>query len=203
TLDGQFANAGLPQPGEPVTIGGGAVAIGNTPIHVTRLSDYQMPRIDPTRIAVAHARLRTIAGEYLQSSEIPAETINTLRLEPAAALDQLLGRGSGLTPFGDDIVCGMLATLLASRDSCAAELRDRVLALAPDRTTSLSATLLRRAAAGDVLPVFADAAIAVTQHDEHASERIRRLLSIGHTSGAGMLLGFSVALDHITLRSCS
>ncbi len=203
TLDGEFSASGLPQPGDLVTIGAGFVTIADIQVRVARLSDYRMPKFAPNSIAITNARLRTVAGESLQSTELPAELINDFRVEPAESVHLLLGRGSGLTPFGDDVTCGMLATLLATGDACAMALRERVLDLAPDRTTSLSATLLRRAAEGDVLPVFADAVSSLAQEDENASERIQRLLSIGHTSGAGMLLGFSIALDHITLRSCS
>lgn len=203
TLDGQFSTSGNPQTGDIVTIGDGVAMISGTEVHVARLVDFQMPAIAPEHIQTMRTRLGEIAGESLQSAEIPAEVLEILRANPSEAVPLLLGRGSGLTPFGDDVVCGTLATLLTFDDPCAAPLRATALELAPDRTTSLSATLIRRAAEGDVLPVFANAVTALAYHPEKATENINRLLSIGHTSGAGMLLGFSVALDHITMRSCS
>src|SRR5262249_13546495 len=59
----------------------------------------------------------------------------------------LLGRGPGLTPAGDDVLAGLLAGRAAYGPDDRA-LADDICALAPSRTTALSAALLRHAARG-------------------------------------------------------
>jgi Protein of unknown function (DUF2877) len=93
----------------------------------------------------------------------------------------LAGRGPGLTPLGDDILIGYIgAAALAGLDlSHLAEQAAR-------RTSALSATLLRRAAAGE-LP---EPAHALLERGE-----IDPLLRFGATSGKGIVLGISLYLE--------
>jgi hypothetical protein len=102
----------------------------------------------------------------------------------------LIGRGDGLTPLGDDVVCGWLAVLVATarlEDDLAAAVRGVL-----DRTTLLSAALLDCALHGEVLPEFASYVAGLGQPGEDAAtERLRR---IGHTSGAGLWWGARHAL---------
>jgi hypothetical protein len=93
---------------------------------------------------------------------------------------RLLGRGPGLTPFGDDVLAGALVTLGALGDPGFARLGAVVDALAPARTTFVSAALLRHAARGECVPELA----AVL---DGGSPGV--LLRVGHTSGAGLALG--------------
>lgn len=188
--------------GDDVTIGSGSVRLGDTEVRIGRFVDYRMHRLPSADVTSMRGHLLATTGESSQSAEIQPAVLELLRTTPADALPSVLGLGSGLTPFGDDVVCGMLATLLANDDACAPGLRDEVLRLAPHRTTALSATLLRRAADGDVLPAFADLVRALHDDPDHVSTSIAQLLSIGHTSGAGMMLGLRIALDHIITRSC-
>jgi len=102
----------------------------------------------------------------------------------------LLGRGDGLTPYGDDVLCGWLAVHRASghpTDAVDAAVRE----LLP-RTTSLSAALLECAMHGEVIPEFAAYVAALdTAGEEAAAGRLR---AVGHTSGAGLLQGAEWAL---------
>ncbi len=205
-----FGSRRTPRPGDPVTVGGGVIDFGGVMVRVGRLADYAMPRIDADSAELMRARLaecQTRAGDTgtgtpSQTAEIDAATRALLRTRPDLALDWVLGRGSGLTPLGDDVLCGVLATLIAADDPCAPRLRRRIRQLAPARTTSLSATLLRRAGEGDALPAFADVVRALMSGSDRAPARVKRLSHVGHTSGAGMLLGLQLALDHLTARSC-
>lgn len=188
--------------GDEVTIGSGLVDFGGSQVRVGRYVDFRMPAFDPGSARRMRDRLEQSIDRSSHPPEIQPTVLATLRDRPVDALMQMLGNGSGLTPFGDDVVCAMMATLLAAADRCAPALCAQAVALAPTRTTSLSATLLCRAAQGDVLPAFADVVTALGHQPDHAAERIARLLTIGHTSGAGMLLGLHCALDHIITRSC-
>lgn len=202
TLDALLDQGRPPAVGDEVTIGSGLVDFGASKVRVGRYVDFRMLAFDPSSAVQMRERLERSTGESSHPTEIDPAALMTLRDRPSEALMQLLGNGSGLTPFGDDVVCAMMATLLAAADPCAAALCKQAVALAPTRTTSLSATLLCRAAQGDVLPAFADVVSALIDQPDQAAVRITRLLTIGHTSGAGMLLGLHLALDHIITRSC-
>ena len=95
---------------------------------------------------------------------------------------RLAGRGSGLTPAGDDILAGYAAglTLFHGRRQEAEE----IAAVAAPRTSSLSATLLRHAARGE-LPEPAHRLL-----EDGDPEPLRRF---GHSSGRALLLGLALA----------
>ena len=111
----------------------------------------------------------------------------------AAAGAELIGRGPGLTPEGDDVLAGV-AGVVASGPWPEA-LRDAwVRALLGDdlrrRTTALSATLLELAAAGmgpEPLQALVGGRVAA----------LDRLLRVGHTSGRAYALGAATALAHV------
>jgi hypothetical protein len=119
---------------------------------------------------------------------------------PTSAVAQLLGRGPGLTPTGDDVLAGALVTLAALGSPMTPTLGQAVLAAAPDATTTVSTGLLRRAASGECIPQLADLLTAVGgggNADPAAGPLPRAagaLLAVGHCSGAGLLHGVLVAL---------
>lgn len=195
-------------------VGDGALALGETDVVATRFWDPSVPgRRDRdhsaarARLAAAtetgHAASRTAAV----TAELPPEALERLAAGEPAAAEPLLGLGSGLTPVGDDVLCGALATL-ASAERLPTALADTVRHLAPGRTTALSVTLLGCAAAGQVLPEFrrllvdldVPAAPGGAAPDPLAAD-VADLLRVGHTSGAGLLLGATLALRHLASRS--
>jgi hypothetical protein len=97
---------------------------------------------------------------------------------PEPLVSELAGLGPGLTPAGDDLLAGYIAGLVLLHGQ-----RKKAIRLADDaaaRTGSLSATLLRHAALGEVPePV----------HALLATGDARPLLSFGHSSGAAWLRG--------------
>ena len=133
----------------------GVLHLGAEPVVVGRLVDVQVPRLPLTG-------------------------------QPGAVdVADLMGRGDGLTPYGDDVLCGWLAvTRGAGIETPEVDAQVRKLA---GTTTLLSATLLECAMAGEVIPEFA-AWLAGTGPVE-AVERI------GHTSGRGLVEGARRAMS--------
>jgi hypothetical protein len=119
----------------------------------------------------------------------------------------LLGLGQGLTPAGDDFLCGfLLAGYTLEQVFPAAQrlinLTNRILAEAPKKTTALSAALLVCAARGEAderLLMVLDWLAGDISTLEDTKEA---LLSYGHSSGMdalpGMLAG--IILQHYELQ---
>jgi len=108
----------------------------------------------------------------------------------AAVVEEVVGRGDGLTPLGDDVLCGWLAAHRAA-DVATPDVDDAVRRALP-RTTTLSATLLECALAGDV----ADLAAAYLRSLGGPAEAGARaaLTRLGHSSGEGLASGIDLAL---------
>jgi hypothetical protein len=106
---------------------------------------------------------------------------------PAHAVRDLVGLGHGLTPSGDDFLAGALAALDALDQTNMHAALARAVIAAADRTTPLSATFLRAAAAGHVgESLHAMIAAVLTGDGDAALATARR---IGHTSGWDTLAG--------------
>jgi hypothetical protein len=95
---------------------------------------------------------------------------------------QLAGRGGGLTPSGDDLLCGYAAGLVLWHGR--SEEASAIARTASARTTLLSATLLRHAARAE-LPEPAHALL-----ERGDPEPLR---GFGHSSGRAILLGLALA----------
>jgi hypothetical protein len=137
------------------SVRGGVLHLGIEPVLIGRLVDVQVPRL-------------------------------ALRGQPGPVdVAALVGRGDGLTPYGDDVLCGWLAvTRGAGIETPDVDAQVRALATT---TTLLSATLMECAMAGEVVPEFA-AWLAGTGPVE-AVERI------GHSSGRGLVEGARLAMS--------
>jgi hypothetical protein len=105
----------------------------------------------------------------------------------------LLGLGPGLTPAGDDFLCGLLAGLRAFLPEWEGQylLANQLASLAGGRTTSLSHTLLAQAAHGVVIEPLA--AVVGTMGTGEGVRGLDELLAIGHSSGSDMLAGACLA----------
>jgi len=173
----------------------GTLLLTDSPLVVRRFVDVRVPRIDPGRLprrAAGPATEEEARPPRLPSGGPAAPQLEHLppRLD-ATTLRRLIGRGDGLTPLGDDVVCGWLAVLEAAGrldEGLAGEVRAVL-----DRTTLLSATLLECALHGEVLPEFMAYVAALGSPEEDAASE--RLMRIGHTSGAGLWWGARHALD--------
>lgn len=148
---------------------GGVLYLDNMPLKVGRLVDVTVPALRGGSRA---------AGEELSPDEVAG----------------LVGSGDGLTPYGDDVLCGWLAVHRAAGVETPvvdAAVRDNLA-----RTTTLSATLLDCAMHGEVIPEFAAYIAALgNPHDEDMAAAA--LEAVGHTSGEGLLEGARRALEEL------
>lgn len=102
----------------------------------------------------------------------------------------LIGRGPGLTPSGDDMLTGMLAVFIAVGMPVQLFLppADQLARL----TTSVSCSYLNSARVGEFsTPVLG--VMRSLQSGRDAGRALRRLLTVGHTSGADTVLGIALA----------
>ncbi|HTX73834.1 MAG TPA: DUF2877 domain-containing protein [Rectinemataceae bacterium] len=140
-----------------------------------------------------------LAVSCSSSSPLGAQTGSFV---PWKAVASLVGRGPGLTPSGDDFLCGWLAALRCGAGSAdgapapgPAEALSRATAQSLDATTDISASLLRCAMQGFWPEPLADLAAALA--DEREFEAIRaldELCRFGHSSGADIATGFLFGL---------
>jgi hypothetical protein len=111
-----------------------------------------------------------------------------LRLDPDSVA-AFIGHGEGLTPLGDDVVCGWLALHRAA--GVATHAVDDAVRRLLDRTTALSASLLDCALHGEVADLVADHLRALG--GPHEADTRHRLIRLGHTSGGGLAHGIDLA----------
>ncbi|WP_191908037.1 DUF2877 domain-containing protein [Nocardioides cynanchi] len=107
----------------------------------------------------------------------------------AGTVAAFIGHGEGLTPLGDDVVCGWLA--LHRAVGVATPAVDDAVRRLLGRTTALSATLLDCALAGEVADPVADHLRALGSDREPVTRE--RLSRLGHTSGSGLGHGIDLA----------
>jgi hypothetical protein len=121
-----------------------------------------------------------------------------------SAAGRLLGLGAGLTPSGDDFLCGLLAALWCAGPEGGPErhfVREWGAALAAqlDATNAISATFLEGAIAGcfpaKVLRLATALAEASAGHaHEGARAALDDLCALGHSSGMDVATGFLFGL---------
>ncbi len=195
-----------------VLVGDGGIRVGHLSVRLVRSWNSQVYRIRPDpaglaaldRAAGAAERGVPLAAIRSLSDALAATGASTVEL--AAAAQALVGLGSGLTPGGDDVLSGLLIGLHAGgRTDLARRIGDRVLRGITERTTLLSADLLRLADAGqagaEALAVLRaihrpgpNVAKAPTAAGERLTASVQALLSVGHTSGADLATGLAMGL---------
>lgn len=138
----------------------------------------------------------------LAKTYVPRLTRATAALDAAAAgraAMPLVGAGPGFTPAGDDFLIGWLAALSLTRGDDAA--RDKFLlrfakrlAGLRSRTQPVSAQHLDDACRFRFSERLADFAAGLARGEPLWREPLRRLLSVGHSSGADAATGLLTAL---------
>jgi hypothetical protein len=127
-------------------------------------------------------RLRQVGVPALRTVDITHRPMRPLDTDTVA---RLVGAGDGLTPRGDDVLCGWLALHRAA--GAPTPVVDEAVRMRMQHTTLLSATLLDCALHGEVLPQFAAYVGALGTHAQTAAERDLR--AVGHSTGGGLLEG--------------
>lgn len=164
-----------------VSVGDGVIRISGRSLPVARWWRPTRPRASSLRGRVAVSAVLALAGEATE----------------------LLGRGPGLTPYGDDVLCGALVACRAAGTPAGAALADAVAALDADRrTTATSALLLRQATLGYCIDQVGHYLMALATGTRLAEAR-QALLSVGHSSGAGLLEGIHRVLPADEMRAAA
>jgi hypothetical protein len=187
-----------PPPLGVVTVGAGVVQTGEAVVQVRRWWTPARPRppaggrtdaIDDLAAALAAGDGGTDRDIVDRTEALAAGLAGRDAAILAATVQRLVGRGPGLTPAGDDVLAG---ALLAGHGGPVAT---RLAAALPDglrqRTTALAAALLRAAVRGSGTTEGVAVVDAVRGHRSLAAP-LRRLLAVGHTSGADTALGILV-----------
>jgi Protein of unknown function (DUF2877) len=194
------AGGPLPAARSRLAVGCGAIYEDGRPLVVVRR--WFDPRV---RLAGVDGRAVARLADVVQSHPsvdalLPHDAVGRLATglvsgDAAGAVSPLLGRGTGLTPAGDDLVAGALATLRALGSPAADQLGAAVRALAPAATTRLSAALLEAADVGGLVPEAAGVLRALAGGGD-VQTAADRLVALGHTSGWHLAAGLLVGVTH-------
>ena len=162
--------------GDPAAVGDGHVVAGPVTVRVVR---WWSPPVVRPWLGAGHP-WETLAG-LLRDVRPP--------VDPDLDPHELLGRGPGLTPAGDDVLAGWLLAVHHEDELRATPMA--ALETAATATTALSAALLHEAAAGRGVPAAVALADTLAGHGDAGDlERVlTRLLRVGHTSGAALAFG--------------
>ncbi len=181
----------------------GAVELPGLRVTVSTVVDPLVPMLSVGAAERGRPALERLAGDRLDQviGQLPAEPLRQLAASDPDAVAGLLGLGGGLTPLGDDVLAGWLATAVAVRHPALAAVRGAV-ACRARRTTPLSATLLLCAARGEGVPQFRDLLSGIADDDSPTVSRsLDAVLAIGDTSGGGLVLGALTALRSLAFTS--
>jgi len=151
--------------------------------------------------AITRRTITAIAGLATALTESRRSDLQTHALA-------LLGLGPGLTPAGDDVLCGLLAGLHVlgargplPRDGLCISLTGALERAAMFRTTALSRTLIHYAGRGVVVEPLLDVLWSLGSGTPIAG--LDALLGIGHSSGSDMLAGALLAAASLARRGNS
>ena len=196
------------QPGDEVVVGGGEVRLSGLTIRAVRTwRPHRVARaeVGPGALSAPLAPLRLAWRGTARTL-----TEGLLAGDHASLPDRvgtLVGAGPGLTPSGDDVLCGILLGLrLHPRGSDS--LSERLWAAVQPRlttTTSLSAALLTEAAQGYAVAPVVRLIEALACRAPGPVEAVQAVLAIGHSSGADLLGGLAGclnALDALDALDC-
>jgi hypothetical protein len=156
----------------PAYVRDGVLHLSEVPLVIGRLRHVGVPALRPRR--TAHQR----------GLVAPLDPDSVARL---------VGAGEGLTPRGDDVLCGWLALHRAAGVFTPAV--DEAVRARSAHTTLLSATLLDCALHGEVVREFSAYVAALGTPAQAEAER--DLLAVGHSTGAGLLEGARWALAEV------
>jgi hypothetical protein len=184
-VDGQAVTIQSKDPGSPLAL--------PTSIFVAEKLDALASRISliDGHLALANQPIQVM--RWWQPPRAPLAPV-AAPLGQAPQVARLLGRGSGLTPEGDDILAGWLVMARSIAHPDFETVLAEVSRVAKARTTTFSAALLDWAGAGyGVLPLI-EYVNSRLQNSESISSRRDLLTRVGHTSGEALAIGVDMAL---------
>lgn len=196
--------SGAPRPtvGAIVRVGEGAVVLDGLGVRIARYwpSAVRVVPIDPPALddlPGGRAFGSTAATGLTAATVEPLFRALLAGSGLAGAARSLVGRGPGSTPAGDDVLAGVALGLRAEgRLSLLEDLRAVITPGLADRTSALSADLLRAALAGhastEVLALVRTLRRGADPVDRR--QAVHAVLRLGGTSGADLLLGLSGTL---------
>ena len=110
----------------------------------------------------------------------------------------ILGAGHGLTPTGDDVLCGYLAIYhYLNQDSMIKSVKQQLLEISPHATTDISINMIFYAVNGYFSDVYRDL-IKALFHGGELEDAAENCVSVGHTSGIDFMCGVLKALENIS-----
>lgn len=186
--------------GDYCVAGESRLRLGETVLDVVRWWNPR-PAMQPTTHAILAERCRQARSTLeCDTQTIQLDFDGTRALRRSAG--NLLGRGQGLTPEGDDILIGVLAALRligpAIGDRRAKGMLGALAPLmrveAPFRTTALSASLLRHATTGEVAAPVATFLSAFTGRGDMATA-VTEVRSMGASSGTATACGILLTAE--------
>jgi hypothetical protein len=193
------------QPGDMVEIGEGKVSLPRADVVAAReqrtrlVGAWPAARRVPTSRDGAALENGALDGRLIGGALVDAALVDAAERVAAAALAgrqtslavrRLMGAGAGLTPSGDDVLCGVVLTLRAAGRRDAVALLASEIIDAIGCTTSVSAALLRAACAGYALPEVLQL-IDDLGTGAPSSPALERVLHVGHTSGRDLVAGIT------------
>ncbi len=189
TLMPELPRVGVGEVGE---VHDGVVAVGDLRVLVTNIVDTTVPVLSPEAVTWGHEHLLGLVGDRVAeiSGRLPERAMQLLGDADPQAVPELLGLGEGLTPLGDDVLAGFLATAVAIRHQGLPDVRSEVALSAFDKTTLIAASLLACAARGEAVPEFRSFMRGIaTQHSDVVEQSLDLMLEVGGHSGAGYVIG--------------
>jgi hypothetical protein len=184
--------------GPTAYVDSGTLHVDGRALVTGRLVDVRAPRIDAAWVpkaspVVAQGTPRPRGAGLVALPGLAGDEIDE------SAVAGLVGRGDGLTPLGDDVLCGWLAAHRAA--GADTSVVDDALRVALPRTTTLSATLLECALLGEVADLAADYLRSLGTPAESAARAA--LTRLGHSSGEGLAHGIDLALSTLARRAAA
>jgi hypothetical protein len=114
---------------------------------------------------------------------------------------KLVGLGPGLTPSGDDLLCGVLATLFLLRlpdeaNYASQSISNHILKVGQKQTNSISNSFLKHYSCGMIDETFDNLMIALENNSEpQLDEAVEKICSFGHSSGTDLAIGVLFAIN--------
>lgn len=200
TVSTRVSSRAVPTP----YVDSGSLHWGGRALVTSRFVDVRAPRLDAARIPTASPAAALGTPRSRGAGLVPAtgasEALAGLGPVPAeidaVAVADLVGRGDGLTPLGDDLLSGWLVAHRAA--GVATPAVDAAVRRALPRTTTLSATLLECALAGEC-PDLVAAYLRALGTPRQGTARAA-LEALGHSSGSGLAHGVDLALTALAGR---